>query len=151
MKPSTSFFCVMKTSGSSSVCLVRANDSLLVCWQRSAIAANGILMPQTCKLWPGPRPSFWRRGTYTKIHRRYACIKPLRNAMYQFAWETTLSEAWALEYYQRKRKEGKSHSVAVRALANVWVRVIYAMWHKSEPYQSAIFETAQQQHTRRAA
>jgi hypothetical protein len=28
----------------------------------------------------------------------------------------------------------------VRALANVWVRVIYAMWLKQECYQTAMFE-----------
>lgn len=99
----------------------------------------------------GTAPVIFQSGTYARIHRRYACVKPLRNALHQFAWQSTQTQTWALEYYQRKRKEGKSHSVAVRALANVWVRVIYAMWHKSEPYQSAIFETAQQQHTRRAA
>lgn len=98
----------------------------------------------------GTSPVIFQSGTYTRIHRRYACVKPLRNALHQFAWQTTQTETWALEYYQRKRKEGKSHSVAVRALANVWVRVIHAMWQKSELYQAAIFETAQQLHARRA-
>jgi transposase len=99
----------------------------------------------------GTAPVIFQSGTYTRIHRRYACVKPLRNALHQFAWQTTQSETWALAYYQRKRKEGKSHSVAVRALANVWVRVIYAMWQKSEPYQAAVFEAAQRQHPRQAA
>lgn len=71
--------------------------------------------------------------------------------MEQFAWQSTLSEAWALEYYQRKRKEGKSHSLAVRALANVWVRVIYAMWLKHESYEAATFEAARKEHAHRAA
>jgi len=71
--------------------------------------------------------------------------------MYQFAWETTLSEAWALEYYQRKRKEGKSHSVAVRALANIWMRILHAMWFKREPYQTQTCALAQQRHVRRVA
>lgn len=99
----------------------------------------------------GTAPVIFQSGTYARIHRRYACVKPLRNALHQFAWQTTQSETWALQYYQRKRMEGKSHSVAVRALANVWVRVIYAMWQKSEPYQSGVFEAAQQHHTQRAA
>lgn len=99
----------------------------------------------------GTSPVIFQSGTYSRIHRRYACIKPLRNALHQFAWQTTLSEAWALEYYQRKRKEGKSHSVAVRALANIWVRVIYAMWQKAECYQAAPFEQARLCHLRRVA
>ncbi len=99
----------------------------------------------------GTSPVIFQSGTYTRIHRRYACVKPLRNALHQFAWQTTQSEPWALEYYQRKRKEGKSHTVAVRALANIWVRLIYAMWQKSECYQTATFEQARQLHARRAA
>ena len=47
----------------------------------------------------------------------YACNKVLRNAFQQFAWHSTRAEAWALAYYQRKRQEGKTHPVAVRALA----------------------------------
>ncbi len=99
----------------------------------------------------GTAPVIFQSGTYTRIHRRYACIKPLRNALHQFAWQTTQTEAWALEYYQRKRKEGKSHSVAVRALSNLWVRLIHAMWLKHECYQAATFETARLEHARRVA
>jgi transposase len=99
----------------------------------------------------GTSPVLFQSGMYSKAHRRMGCIKPLRNALQQFAWQSTQSEAWARAYYQRKRAEGKSHSVAVRALANVWVRIIYAIWSQSCCYESAIFEHAQQQHARRAA
>ena len=58
----------------------------------------------------------------------------------------TFQEPWAEAYYQRKRKEGKTHSMAVRALSNVWVRIIYALWCKHEPYQTAVFLAAQQAH-----
>ena len=58
----------------------------------------------------------------------------------------TFQEPWAEAYYQRKRQEGKTHSMAVRALSNVWVRIIYALWSKHEPYQAATFLAAQQAH-----
>jgi Transposase/Transposase IS116/IS110/IS902 family len=99
----------------------------------------------------GTSPVLYQRGTYSKAHRRLGCIKPLRNALQQFAWQTTQSEAWAREYYQRKRTEGKSHTVAVRALANVWVRIIFALWLHHHCYDATVFEQAQQQHARRAA
>ncbi len=67
----------------------------------------------------GTSPVLFQSGMYSKAHRRLGCIKPLRNALHQFAWQTTQSEPWAMQYYQRKRAEGKSHTVAVRALANV--------------------------------
>ena len=99
----------------------------------------------------GTSPVLFQSGMYSKAHRRLGCIKPLRNALHQFAWQTTQSEPWARQYYQRKRAEGKSHTVAVRALANVWVRIIFAMWLHHQCYETATFEQAQQQHARRAA
>jgi transposase len=99
----------------------------------------------------GTAPVLFQSGMYSKAHRRLGCIKPLRNALQQFAWQSTQSEPWARDYYQRKRVEGKSHTVAVRALANVWVRIIFAMWQHRQCYQTATFEQAQHQHARRAA
>src|SRR6266849_6284054 len=99
----------------------------------------------------GTSPVLFQSGSYSKHHRRLGCIKPLRNALHQFAWQTTQSEPWAMQYYQRKRAAGKSHTVAIRALANVWVRIIFAIWFGHCTYETAIFERAQQQHARRAA
>jgi transposase len=94
----------------------------------------------------GTSPVAYQSGNYAKAHRRYACVKPFRNVLYQFAWQSTFQEPWAAAYYQRKRREGKSHSMAVRALANSWVRVIHAMWWQRRPYRAEIFLAAQQAH-----
>jgi hypothetical protein len=99
----------------------------------------------------GTSPVLFQSGTYQKAHRRLGCIKPWRNALHQFAWQSTLQEAWARQYYQRKRAEGKSHSVAVRALANVWARILYAIWKKKELYQTETFEQARRVHAPRVA
>jgi transposase len=99
----------------------------------------------------GTAPVAWQSGKFATVHRRYACLKPLRNALHQFAWQSTLKEAWAQAYYQRKRAEGKSHAMAIRALANQWVRIIYALWAKHEAYDAAVFVAAQQAHGARAA
>jgi transposase len=99
----------------------------------------------------GTSPVLFQSGMYSKAHRRLGCIKPLRNALHQFAWQTTQSEPWAKQYYQRKRAEGKSHTVAVRALANVWVRIIFALWVNHTCYEAAIFEAAQRHHVRKVA
>ena len=69
----------------------------------------------------GTAPVPFQSGNFAKAHKRFACLKPLRNHLHQFAWQSTMKEEWALAYYQRKRAEGKTHSMAVRALANVWV------------------------------
>src|SRR5258708_7286905 len=72
----------------------------------------------------GTSPVLFQSGNYAKAHRRVGCIKPLRNVLHQFAWQSTQQEGWARDYYQRKRAEGKSHTVAVRALSNVWARIV---------------------------
>jgi transposase len=94
----------------------------------------------------GTAPVPFQSGNYAKAHKRFACLKPLRNALYQFAWQSTRQEAWALDYYRRKRAEGKSHSMAVRALANIWVRIIYRMWQNKTCYLAATFEVAKLTH-----
>jgi transposase len=99
----------------------------------------------------GTSPVPFESGNYATVHQRFACVKPLRNALYQFAWQSTRQEEWANTYYERKRQEGKSHSMAVRALANIWVRILFAIWHKREAYQRSTFEAAQKHHARRAA
>jgi len=99
----------------------------------------------------GTAPAPYESGNYSKVHQRYACSKPLRNAFQQFAWQTTQSEPWARDYYQRKRKEGKSHSMAIRALANIWVRILFAIWQKRESYERTTFEKAKLLHAPRAA
>jgi transposase len=97
----------------------------------------------------GTAPVPFQSGNFAKAHKRFACLKPLRNALHQFAWQSTLREPWALAYYQRKRAEGKSHSMAVRALANIWVRIIYRMWVSKTCYQPATFEAAKRAHAPR--
>jgi len=71
--------------------------------------------------------------------------------LHQFAWQSTQQESWAKAYYDRKRAEGKSHSVAVRALSNIWARIAFAMLQSHAPYVSATFEAAKQRHVLKAA
>ena len=97
----------------------------------------------------GTAPVPFQSGNYAKAHKRFAYLKPLRNALHQFAWQSTMQEAWALDYYQRKRAEGKTHSMAIRALANVWVRIIYRMWVNKTGYQPATFAAAKRAHAPR--
>jgi len=46
-------------------------------------------MPTVFRAWPG------LRRCRSKAHKRFACLKPLRNALHQFAWQSTLQEGWA--------------------------------------------------------
>jgi transposase len=94
----------------------------------------------------GTAPVVFQSGTYRGVRRRLACVNPLRQALYHFALESVLFEAWAKRYYQRKRAQGKTRAMALRALANQWVRIIYAMWVHRMPYDPAVFQAAQLAH-----
>jgi hypothetical protein len=80
------------------------------------------------------------------VRRRVACVNTLRQALYHFARESVLFEPWAAAYYTRKREQGKTRAMALRALANQWVRIIYAMWAQRQEDQSAVFLAAQRAH-----
>jgi hypothetical protein len=95
----------------------------------------------------GTSPVPFESGTYAKVQQRLACLKPLRNAWQQFARLSTQQEGWAKDYYDRKRTQGKSHRMATRALANIWVRIIFARWVKQEPYERTTFVAAQRRHS----
>lgn len=99
----------------------------------------------------GTSPVAFQSGTFSKVHRRYACNKVLRQAIHTFAWESTRREPWADAYYRRKRQAGKTHTVAVRALANQWIRILYAIWSTHDRYDATTFLAAQQLHARTAA
>jgi transposase len=99
----------------------------------------------------GTAPVPFQSGNYARAHKRFACVKPWRNDLYQFAWQSTLSEPWAASYYQRKLAEGKTHSMALRSLANIWVRIMYRMWISETCYQTETFEAAQRTHARHVA
>jgi transposase len=99
----------------------------------------------------GTAPVLYQSGNYQKVHRRHACLKPLRNTLYQLARTSQLQEPWAKAYYQRKRAEGKSHSVALRDLSNVWLRILYRMWMTKTCYDSTIFLAAKQAHAQHVA
>ncbi|OWZ82893.1 IS110 family transposase, partial [Natranaerobius trueperi] len=42
--------------------------------------------------------------------------------------------------------EGKQHHEAVRTLANIWVRILFAMWVNKEPYNESKFIKAREKH-----
>ena len=94
----------------------------------------------------GTSPVPFQSGRFKRARKRFACVKSFRDALYRMAWLSTRYEPWARDYYKRKRAQGKSHSVAVRALSNVWVRIIFGMWKSSECYSRSKFLASQAAH-----
>jgi transposase len=77
-----------------------------------------------------------RRGT---IYFRRACNKYYRDLMYQVAFTSLLRCQWAKHYYKKHRQRGKKHSHALRCLANIHLRILFAMWKKRTSYDHKIF------------
>lgn len=76
----------------------------------------------------GTAPKNYQSGMYHKVIMRKACNKSARAILYKFAFSTLQFSPWAREYYDKQRARGKTHSVAVRALSNKWIKVIYKLW-----------------------
>ncbi|MBN1501719.1 MAG: IS110 family transposase, partial [Spirochaetes bacterium] len=63
-----------------------------------------------------------------KVLMRKSCDKNAKSLLYKFAFSTLRYSAWAREYYDKQRSKGKLHSVAIRALSNKWVKIIFKIW-----------------------
>ena len=87
----------------------------------------------------GTAPVTRKSGTVRTVHVRRACIHPLRDTMWQFAFASKRRCKWADAYYWRARKRGKKHAEAVRMLGNVWLRIIIAMRRDGRSYDETLF------------
>lgn len=93
----------------------------------------------------GTSPVLYQSGKYRIAKQRKSCVKQLRRTLHLFAFQTISRVPWAKEYYYKKRQEGKGHHESLRALANIWVRIIYAMLTKQEKYSEPKFLQAKTQ------
>lgn len=85
----------------------------------------------------GTAPKNYQSGPYHKVIMRKACNKSSRAILYTFAFSSIRLSRWAREYYDQQRVRGKTHSVAVRALSNKWVKVIYKIWKDEIFYEES--------------
>ena len=76
----------------------------------------------------GTAPKNYQSGMCHKVIMRKACSKSARAVLYKYAFSTLQFSKWAREYYDNQKSKGKTHSVAVRALSNKWIKVIYKIW-----------------------
>jgi len=83
----------------------------------------------------GTAPKNYQSGNYHKVIMRKACDKKGRAILYHFAFASMRYSKWASDYYKSQRSRGKTHSVAVRALSNKWVKIIFKIWKDELYYQ----------------
>ncbi|MBI1925056.1 IS110 family transposase [Candidatus Poribacteria bacterium] len=83
----------------------------------------------------GTSPYTKSSGQHKSVHFRKACHKKMRSALHQMALASLRSSTWAKAYFAKKRKEGKKGAHALRCLANLWLKVIFALWKTETVYQ----------------
>ena len=94
--------------------------------------AHAMRLRKVAKRWEAPRLSPLKAASILRCIEGKPASNPCAMRCTNLLGLCTFQEPWAEAYYQRKRQEGKTHSMAVRALSNVWVRIIYALWRKQE-------------------
>jgi transposase len=97
----------------------------------------------------GIAPVTERSGKSNWVHRRFACAPFVKQSFHEFAVQSIMFCDWARCYYDQKKREGKSHHSAIRALAYRWIRIIYRCWRDHIPYNEGKYVRAL--HRRRPA
>ena len=90
----------------------------------------------------GIAPVTIRSGQSCYVHWRWAVSTFLRQTFHEFAHHSVLHTPWARAFYHAQRARGKSHHVAVRALAFKWIRILWRCWHDRTPYDDARYVRA---------
>lgn len=78
-------------------------------------------------------------GKSAVVHFRLACPKFLRQTFHEWAACSIPQCGWAKQVYDALKARGKSHHMAVRALAFKWMRILYRCWEQRVPYQEEIY------------
>ncbi len=73
------------------------------------------------------------------VYFRRACNKFCRDTVHYLALSSLHEARWARAYYQQHRSAGHKHSHALRCLANVHLRVLFAMWQTRTCYDENLF------------
>lgn len=94
----------------------------------------------------GVAPITKRSGNYSLVQRRWICQNSFYQTITQFSFSTLKRCKWAKAYYDQKRKSGKSHATALRALANKWVKILFSLWKNKIPYREEKFLADRQNH-----
>ena len=95
--------------------------------------------PEVLAQLAGIAPVSETSGNMQWIHFRWAASTFLRQTFHEYALHTLPKSAWAKKYYQDAIARGKSHHVAIRALAFKWIRILHACWLKKTPYDEQTY------------
>ncbi len=95
--------------------------------------------PDDLQRYAGIAPVTDRSGNKTWIHWRMSCPKFLRQTFVEWAAQSIRQSFWARAFYEQQRAKGKSHQMALRALAFKWIRILHRCWQDGTPYNETTY------------
>jgi transposase len=82
----------------------------------------------------GTAPKTIQSGQFRSACFRFGCNRFYRMLLQHLALGALRRSAWAKQYYRGKRKEGKTHQHALRCLANLLLKIAFAIWRDRTEY-----------------
>jgi transposase len=82
----------------------------------------------------GTAPRTIQSGKMRAVCFRFGCNRFYRTQAQQLALGALRASAWAKQYYRGKRAEGKRHQHALRCLANLLLKIAFAIWRDRTVY-----------------
>jgi len=82
----------------------------------------------------GVAPVKEKSGKKEWVHWRCSCPKFLRQTFVEWANCSRNHSFWASAFYEYQKQRGKTHQMAIRALAFKWIRILYRCWQEYEAY-----------------
>lgn len=90
--------------------------------------------PESLACLAGVAPSTRQSGKIRAVSFRWSADKQLRDAVCDFAGDSTKANPWAKDLYDRAIARGHDHPHAVRILARAWLYVIWHCWQTNTAY-----------------
>lgn len=85
----------------------------------------------------GVAPVTEASGKKSWVHWRWFCPKFMRQTFVEWADQSRRKSFWAKAFYEQQKREGKTHQMAIRALAFKWIRILFRCWQDRKPYDEA--------------
>jgi transposase len=101
---------------------------------------------QVLQSYAGTAPISFQSGQLHKARIRWNCDKFIRHTVHLWAHSFQRVSPWAPAYYQKKRREGKTHACAPRCLGQRLLKILFRMLRDKQPYDDQLHARNQQKH-----
>jgi transposase len=96
--------------------------------------------PAALQSYAGTAPVTKASGRARVVVARTACNRFLRQALLRWAFCSLVRSAWARNCYDQHRQAGKTHFMALRCLANRWLRILHHLLATDQRYDEAVHQ-----------